>query len=96
MENPMSERNRAESRQPVETLTTSMKQKRVTQVTRNKTNYTRILSKLRVNRVKKSVRVNMIASQTLKKTTPEAQLHQIKSISQQVIKMSLTRTYWGN
>ena len=92
----MSERSRAESRHSVETITTSRKEKRVTQVTRNKTNYTRILSKFRVNSVKKSVRVNMIASQALKKTTPEAQLHQIKSLSQHIIKMFLTRTYGGN
>ena len=72
IENTISERSRAETRQTVESITTSRKRKRITQVNRNKTNYARILANFRVNRVKKSVRVNLIASKVGKKRTAEA------------------------
>ena len=72
IENSISERSRAETRQTVETITTSRKRKRITQVNRNKTGYARILTSFRVNRVKKSVRVTLIAGKVGKKRTPEA------------------------
>ena len=73
MESPIMERivERADSRQPVEFLNTHRKRKRVTQVNRNKTNYAKIISNIRVNRVKESVRVNMIAIQARNHTTPK-------------------------
>ena len=59
-------------RQTEETITTSRKLKKITPVNRNKTSYSRILANFRVNMVKKSVRVNMIARKIGEKRTPEA------------------------
>ena len=72
METPIREKRRAETRQTVEMITTSRKRKRITTINRNKTNYARILANLRANRLKKTVRVNMIASKVGEKRTPEA------------------------
>ena len=62
IENPIRERNRTETRQTVEMITVSRKRKRITTTNRNKTNYARMLANFRINRLKKTVRVNMIAS----------------------------------
>ena len=70
MERAISERSKAEMRQTAETITTSRKLKKITPV--NKTSYSRILAKFRVNMVKKSVGVNMIARKVGEKRTPEA------------------------
>ena len=62
MENSIGERNRTETRQTVETITKSRKRKRITITNRNKTNYARMLANFRTNRLKRTVKVNMIAS----------------------------------
>ena len=43
MENPIEERNRAETRQTVEMITESRKRKRINTANKNKTNYARML-----------------------------------------------------
>ena len=72
MENPIGERNRTETRQTVEMITESRKRKRITITNRNKTSYARMLANFRTNRLKRTVRVNMIASKNEKKKTQEA------------------------
>ena len=72
MENPIRERNRTETSQTVETITASRKRKRITTTNRNKTNYARMLANVRTNRLKKTVRVNMIARKVGKRSTQEA------------------------
>ena len=72
MENPIREKNRTKTRQTVEKITASRKRKRITTTNRNKTNYARMLANFRTNRLKKTVRVNMIASKLGKKRTQEA------------------------
>ena len=70
MKNPIGERNRIETRQTVKTITES--RKKITITNRNKTNYARTLANFRTNRLKRTVRVNMIADKVEKKKTQEA------------------------
>ena len=72
MENPIEERNRAETRQTVEMITESRKRKRINTANKNKTNYARMLVNFRTNRMKRTVRVNMIAGKVGKKKEQEA------------------------
>ena len=73
-------------RQTADTITTSRKRKKITPVNRNKTNYARILANFRVNRVKKLVKVNIIASNVGVKRTPACKEYLV----------GVKRTYWGN
>ena len=72
METPIRERNRTEARQTVEMITASRKSKMITTISKNKTNYARMLANFRANRLTKTVRVNMKASKVGKKRTQEA------------------------
>ena len=72
MENSIEERNRAETRQTVEMITESRKRKRMNTANKNKTNYSRMLANFRTNRMKRTVRVNMIADKVEKKKEQEA------------------------
>ena len=72
MEYPIRERNGTEARQTVEMITASRKRKRITTINGNKTNYAGMLANFRANRLKKTLRVNMIASKVGKKRTQEA------------------------
>ena len=78
MENPIEERNRAETRQTVEMITESRKRKRINIVNKNKMNYARTLANFRMNRMKRTVRVNMIADKVRKKKEQEAPVKTIK------------------
>ena len=70
--NPIEERNRAETRQTVEMITESRKRKRINIVSKNKMHYARMLANFRTNRMKRTVRVNMIADKVGKKKEQEA------------------------
>ena len=72
MENPIEERNRAETRQTVEMITESRKRKRINIANKNKMNYARMLANFRTNKMKRTVRVNMIADKVGKKKEQEA------------------------
>ena len=72
MENPIEERNRAETRQTVEMITESRKRKRINIVSKNKMNYARMKANFRTNRMKRTVRVNSIADKVGKKKEQEA------------------------
>ena len=61
IENPIEERNRAETRLTVENISESRKRKRINIVNKNKMNYARMLANFRTNRMKRTVRVNVIA-----------------------------------
>ena len=72
MKKPIRERSKTEARQTVEMITTSRKRKKITTINRKKTNYAEKLAIFRANRLKKTMRVNMIANEIGEKRTKEA------------------------
>ena len=96
MENPIEERNGAETRQTVEMITESRKRKRINIANKNKMNYARMLANFGTNRMKRTVRVNMIADKVGKKKEQEAPVNTHRKLSPQASITYLMRIYWGN
>ena len=62
MENPIEERNRAETRQTVEMITESTKRKRINIANKNKMNYARMLANFRTKRMKRTVSTKSVVA----------------------------------
>ena len=78
-------------------ITESKKRKRINTVNKNKTNYARMLANFRTNRMKRTVRVNMIADKVGKKKEQEAPVNtHTRSHSPQASTKYSMRIYWGN